>query len=194
MKKYLIGLGMLLGFACNSNNSAVPAAQENDFLPQNHKTEIDQACKPIISNYMELLKGLSLGDTAYFFNKNEELGHLTDSVALLNLTTDTSLALHFKNELLNVHAESEALKALRGDSTELIDHNELNISFHMLSMHLINLLGQVGYAAQNVYIFTVSDSQFEDGFKWISWQKQSRDPYHPKNRAEIMADQLLQHP
>jgi hypothetical protein len=148
----------------------------------------------MIAHYLEMQKGLVMGDTAYFFNNNLELLVITDSLANLNSTEDTVLLQHFRTQLQNIHAEADALLALRSNAVEAMVSNELNMSFHMLSLQLITMMGQIGYSAQNLYLFTVADEDFEDGFKWMSWQKKSRDPYHPKIKEMLTADQLLQHP
>jgi hypothetical protein len=66
------------------------------------------------------------------------------------------------------------------------------MTINMCALQLLNLLGQIGYKEHTIYIFNTENEKSDDGFVWLSFQKLSRDPFHPEQRKELLAQVILQ--
>ncbi len=188
MYKYLMFLLCLSLFACAEsveNGGVVDAGQ---YIPKNNSAILDHQCQPIITQYQELLKGLSSRDTAYIANTSNLIIHLNDSLASLKLVSDSNLKKIWVDGLVNMNAELVGVLA----ANTIGDDKELNMSVHMTGIQLLSLLGQIGYKEHTIYVFNVTDSKSEDGYTWLGLQKITKDPFHSNNRKEMSAVQVLQ--
>lgn len=184
MIKVLSSCFIFLVVACATPNPVKITAPAISFLPSNYDVGADKACKPIINGYQEILKGLMANDSAYIFTTSRTLIQLTDSL-IQNQLQDSLQLKPFYMGISNVNAELEGLLAAE-------DIYEMRLSVNMLSLQLLHMLGEIGFKENKVYIFTVPDEEITDGLNWLSLQKKMRDPYHPNNKKEIKADQVLQ--
>lgn len=184
MIKVLSSCFIFLVVACATPNPVKITAPAISFLPSNNDVGADKACKPIINGYQEILKGLMANDSAYIFTTTRSLIQHTDSLIQFHLQ-DSMLLKPFYVGISNVNAELQGLLAAE-------DMYEIRLSVNMLSLQLLHMLGAIGYKENTIYIFTAPDDKISDGLNWLSLQKMMRDPYHPNNKKEITADQVLQ--
>ncbi len=189
MAKYLwILMTCFLG-ACSNPKTPVSDTTNAVYLAQFNSPVIDKACQPLIGQYQEILKAMGSNDTIYLFNITRSLILLTDSLPKINREVDTILQQNFNNEVGALNGELKGLLAAASENDPI---KEIQLSVNMVGIQLIHLLGKVGYKQQTVYIYSVNDEQAEDGFKWMSWQKTMRDPFHLNSRTMLTAEQVLQ--
>ena len=188
MKFYLYICFALLLFQCSPQKNVEQNQELWNFKPQNNQSNFDQACMPLLMQYQELLKGVASNDTNYIGTATKNLVQLTDSFPTSAISfKDNSLNEQVKNSLTNTNAELRGLLAEPNSEA-------LHMATHMVSIQLLNLLAMTGFKEKSIYIFSVEDENFEDGLIWFGWNKKSTDPYHFKNKTEILAYQFLQEP
>ena len=186
MFKYLITIVALIGWmGCTNHQQAQEPSMHWDFTNKYHSSQMDRLCQPMLETYQQVLRGLTNKDTSYVYGSTQQLLQLTDSFAQLPISQDTNISKLWVDGLHNINAELQGVIAAK-------DPKELNMSVHMSSIQMLHLFASIGYQANNIYIFSTVDKDFDDGLYWWSVQKQTKDPYHPENRNLMVAAQILQ--
>lgn len=188
MFKYSIIVLFCFALACNESNEKRVAVDAGAYIAVNHRPGTDQAAQFMFAQYQNLLTGLSRQDTIYLLNAAQSLIHMNDSLSLLPLQLDSNLNQNWKIGLGNINAELKGLSS----AIAMNDLKEMKLSIHMTSLQILHLLGQIGYKESRIYIFNEEDENNEDGYIWLSVQKTTKDPYHPKQRKAVSAVQVLQ--
>jgi hypothetical protein len=186
MFKYLITIVALIAWmGCANHQPAQAPSMHWNYTSKYHSSQMDRLCQPLLETYQQVLRGLTNKDTSYVYSSTQQLIQLTDSLALLSISKDSNISKTWVDGLNNINAELQGVVAAK-------DPKELNMSVHMSSMQLLYFLSAIGYQANNIYVFSTVDKEFEDGLYWLSVQKQTKDPYHPENRNLLLAAQILQ--
>ena len=188
MRKYLGFVACILILSCGESNKHVSFTSDYHFMAQNQNNALDHQVGPVLLAYQELIKGLNQNDTNYINKSTNDLVHLTDSLASLQLNLDSNRQKIWTDGLGNLNAELQGLQL--ADKVNGLE--ETKMSIHMTGLQLLSLLAQMGYKEHQVYIFTTENNNAEDGYVWLSLQKSSRDPFHSENRKEISAQEVLQ--
>lgn len=174
--------------ACNHSEKQGVHKDLWTFDASKNNPQLDDLCTPIIKDYLELLKSLSKNDTANLFAKASGLILKLDTVPNFYITKDTAMFQQFKNGILNIQDE------LQGVILEQYPE-DVNIAMNMVSVHLLHLLGKIGYNKQGVYIFNTNGnnaSEEEEGLLWISINKKSNNPYINIGNELVNANYSLQ--
>lgn len=188
MVKHFTLFGTLFIMACASPHQPTVDSELWKFEAKNNNLTIDSVCEPLVNNYLELMMALHHQDTSYLVNKATILLSMTDSLQNRTLLQDTTLQNNFKNGLVALGAE---LSAMMVEKTP----NELAFSGHMVSLQLLNLLGNLGYQKQTIYIFNgvgMLGVGAEDGLTWLSLSKKSINPYQTQKNESVTAQKVLQ--
>ena len=186
MKFYLVIFFGFLMVQCTQEKSNKQPSDLWEFKAQHNQINFDKACMPLIMQYQELLKGLSTNDTTNLFQAAKNLVQLIDSFPVATITfKDSVLNNQIYQSLQNMNAELQGVLAEQS-------REDMQKDVHMLSIQFLNVLALTGFKEKNIYIFNVDDENLEDGLIWFGWNKKSIDPYHPKNKKEIIASQFLQ--
>jgi hypothetical protein len=188
MFKYLIFVLVFFQIACSDSNKEGGTVYSTQFIAANHHSATDHAAQFIFSEYQKLLTGISNQDTSFLLNATESLIHMNDSLASLPMQLDSNLDQNWKIGLQNINAELIGLKK----AISVNDLNEVKLAIHMTGLHFLNLLGQIGYQENTIYIFNEIDKKNEDGYTWLGIQKTARDPFHAENHKPVSAVQVLQ--
>lgn len=188
MFKFLMFVLISFQLACSESNQQKGTVYSSPFVAANHHKTTDHAAQFLIPAYQKILLGLSNKDTSFLMNATQSLIHMNDSLALLSAPLDSNLDQNWKTGLQNLNAELIGLQ----NAIVLNDLNEMKLGIHMTSLQLLNLLGQIGYQENTIYIFNEVDDKMEDGFTWLGTQKSGRDPFHPENHKLVSAVQVLQ--
>ena len=188
MFKYSIFILVFFQLACSETNKGGGTVYSSQFIPANHHSTTDHAAQFIFSEYQKLLTGLSNQDTSYLLNATVSLMQMNDSLASLPLQLDSNLDQNWKIGLQNINAELIGLK----NAISVNDMNEVKLAIHMTGLHLLNLIGQIGYQENTIYIFNEIDEKNEDGYTWLGMQKTARDPFRAENHKPVTAVQVLQ--
>ena len=188
MYKYFGFIACILILSCTDSSKKVSFATNFQYMPQNHNNNLDHSVGKVIKDYQELLKGLSNKDTLFIYQNANDMLKSTDSLTNVKMELDSNIQKIWIDGLNNFNAELQGLQL----SVGLNDWQETNTAIHMCGLQLLNLLAQIGYKEHQVYIFNVENKKSEDGFVWLGFQKQSRDPFHPENRKLIVAQEVLQ--
>ncbi len=182
--KYLVFL-LLVGFtACNSNNSSTEQNTLWEYIPQNHHDNWDQDAFNIINGYLYVLKGLSTNDSVFLLASTRQLISNSDSIIKKVSATDS---LQQKIVVASLHALNGELEALILDTHPVA----VNAEVQMLTVELLNYLGQIGFQKNNIYIFNIPVDNKED-LVWLSLSKTSRNPYNILDKELYTASQILQ--
>ena len=188
MVKYFAIIAILLIVSCGQSSQKEASADTYQFSPQNHNNNLDHQVGPIIQGYQEILKGLNSKDTFYIKQSAMQLVQLTDSLQNIKIELDSNVQKIWVDGLGNLNAELQGLNiSSTGD-----DLQETKMTINMCALQLLNLLGQIGYKEHTIYIFNTENEKSDDGFVWLSFQKLSRDPFHPEQRKELLAQVILQ--
>ena len=174
--------------ACNNTEKQGMHKDLWTFDASKNNPKLDDLCTPIIKDYEELLKSLAKNDTADLFAKARGVILKLDTVPNFYTTKDTVMFQQFKSGLVNIQDE------LQGVILEQYPE-DLNIAMNMVSVHLLHLLGSIGYNKQGVYIFNTNGNKAsveEDGLIWISLNKKSNNPYYYIENELINAIYILQ--
>lgn len=168
------------GSSSSSTNNTLWAYQ-----PKNNQLSFDHDCQPLLGSYQDVLKGVQATDTAYLYQAAKHMVLLTDSFPIINHSNDTLLNNNLKQGLVNINAEVQGL---------LFETNwpEIYKATNMISIQLIHLLGEAGYKQHTIYLFNTPSDLQEEGFNWFSFNKTTRDPYHPNFKEGVVAQQILQ--
>jgi hypothetical protein len=188
MFKYSIIVLFCFALACSESTEKRVAVEAGVYVAANHRSSTDQAAQFMLAQYQNVLTGIGSQDTSYLLTATKSLIQMNDSLALLPLQLDSSLDQHWKIGLQNINAELNGLLS----AVAIEDVKEMKLSMHMTSLQILHLLGQIGYKENTIYVFNEGDENSEDGYTWLSVQKNSKDPYHPKQRAFVSAVQVLQ--
>ena len=188
MVKYFAIIAILLIVSCGQSSQKEASADTYQFSPQNHNNNLDHQMGPIIQGYQEILKGLNSKDTFYIKQSAMQLVQLTDSLQNIKMELDSNVQKIWVDGLGNINAELQGLTI----SSTADDLQETKMTINMCALQLLNLLGQIGYKEHTIYIFNTENEKSDDGFVWLSFQKLSRDPFHPEQRKELLAQVILQ--
>lgn len=172
---------------------ASPSTPENNkelwaFDASKNQPSLDDQLTPLIHDYDAMFKELSINDTAILFSRANALITSCDSISKVLTMNDTALMQVVKMGLLNMQDELQGLIAEQYP-------DEIHQSMNMLSIHLLHLLGNIGYQKQSIYIFNTqeySKDQEEDGWVWASLNKKSINPYNNSNNKLFTAIMMLQ--
>jgi hypothetical protein len=159
-----------------------------EYNAQNHNSNLDHNCQPLLFQYQELLKGVGSKDTNYIKEVVNATIHLTDSLSSLKFMADSNLNKIWVDGLGNVNAEFQGLLAENINDKP----TEFNMSLNMCGIQLLNLLGQIGYQQHSIYIFHSKVGKTDDGYYWFGIQKTAKDPFKVDNRDFVSADGILQ--
>ena len=188
MVKHFALFCTLIIMGCTSPDQPVIDSELWKFEAKNNNLAIDAACEPLMNNYLDLMTALHRQDTSYLVQKATILISLTDSLQNIMLIKDTLLQQNFRNGLLTLQAE---LNALILEKTA----QEIAFSANMISLQLLNLLGNVGYQKQTIYIFNgvgVEGIGVDDGLCWLALSKKSINPYQTQKNEFVTAQKVLQ--
>jgi hypothetical protein len=188
MVKYFAFIAILFIISCGQTGQKEVTADTYQFSPQNHSNNLDHQVGPIIQGYQEILKGLNSKDTFYIKQSAMQLVQLTDSLQNIKMELDSNMQKIWVDGLGNLNAELQGL-IISSTADDLL---ETKMTINMCALQLLNLLGQIGYKEHTIYIFNTENEKSEDGFVWLSFQKSSRDPFHPEHRKELLAQVILQ--
>ncbi len=188
MLKYLFITLCIAFLACQNVSNNNVQSNNWSFKPQNNSPILDKNAGVIILQYQQLVMGFTNKDTVYIKEKCADFIRLTDSLSVLNVIQDSNRQNLWKIGVLNINAELQGL-----NNTNLSNWEELNATFNMCSIQILNLLGAIGYEQNNIYIFNSDMGQNQDAFYWFGLQKNGKDPYSANNRAkQTLATQVLQ--
>ena len=188
MYKYLLIIACVGAIACNSVSDKTAFVSSWHYTLQTHNVNLDHNCQPLIYQYQQLQKGVLSKDTHFINSVVNYTIQLTDSLASLKLPLDSNLQKKWVDGLGNINAEYQGLL-----TTNLFENpQEFYMSLNMCSIQILNLLGEIGYKEQSIYIFNSKSDNTDDGYFWFGLQKNSRDPYKPEKRDLNNADQILQ--
>ena len=190
MYKYLFIIACVGSFACNSVSENTTYVSSWHYAIQNHNDNLDRNCQPLIYQYQQLQKGVMSKDTSFINGVVHYTIQLTDSLANLKLPLDSNLQKKWVDGLGNINAEYQGLLT----SNLFENPQEFYMSLNMCSIQIVNLLGEIGFKEQSIYIFNSKSEKLDDGYFWFGLQKTSRDPYKPEKRDLNNADQILQEP
>lgn len=188
MFKYSILIAIVIVYACNPSSPSQTSVEAGSFIATHFHPETDRAAAFMMAPYQNLLVGLSKQDTSYMTSIATAFQHMNDSLAELPIQLDSTLHANWVVGLQNMNAELQGLVAV----IAMNDPKEINMAVHMVGLQFIHLLGQIGYKQKSIYIFRSEDEHKEDGFTWIGVQKNAKDPFHPNQKAPVIALQLLQ--
>lgn len=188
MNKFLAIIASFCLFACSQTPTDQATTNIWHFKAQNNNPQLDNNAEQIISGYKALLNDYANMDTLKIKEGSINLAKLTDSLALLKLTTDSSLQMNWTNGLNNISGELQGVYMSNAEN----NNKELKMSMNMTAIQLLQLLSDIGFKKRNIYIFNVKDDQFEDGLFWLDEQKKSLNPYHKVMGKEEVATGLLQ--
>jgi hypothetical protein len=188
MHKYFGIIACMLILSCKEASKRVNFTADYHFVTQHQNDQLDHQVGPVVVAYQELIKGLNQNDTIYIQQMASQMAQITDSLSRLNLNLDVNRQRIWADGLGNLNAELQGVQM----ADKINGMDEVKMSIHMCGLQLLYLLAQIGYKEHQVYIFNVEDPNAEDGFVWLSLQKKDRDPFHPQNRKEIIAQEVLQ--
>lgn len=178
----------LLLSACSTKTNKEKELNSFHFVAENYNSQLAHPVNQVITGYQSILNGLYHTDTVYVQQSTKHLRMLTDSLSTLQVTVDSNLHKIWIDNLSNFNAELQALEM----STYSNGWDEAKMSINMCGIQLINLLAQIGYREQPIYIFNEPDRQLEDGYTWLSLQKTSTNPFHPADHHVSSAQNILQ--
>jgi hypothetical protein len=188
MYKILIFIVCIVIFSCKQNAINQINNQTWEYIAKNNHAILDQQCQPILFQYQELLKALKSKDTSYLNLVANNTIQLTDSLAKLKFPIDTITQKIWFDGVGNINAELKGMVI----NNELISWDEINMSINMYSLQILNLLGQIGYKQHTIYIYNANSREIEDGFFWLSFQKNSKNPFVSEKSQNATAVAILQ--
>ncbi len=195
MNKFLGIIICFCAFACTSNSKKT---QEPDLIlhfnlvwavsEKDNNPDMDRNAQFIISGYQELVKGIAQKDTSYIKEYSLLLVKTSDSLGTLKISKDTAMQEAWVNGLGNISNELQGLL----ESNAQGDKKELNNTFNMLSVQMLNWLAAIGYKQRTIYIFNAPNEYIEDGIYWFGIQKKSLNPFNKDQKEELQALGILQ--
>ena len=188
MFKYSILAALILVQACNTASDQQASVDLGSYKAANYHPETDHAAAFMMSPYQNLLLGLNRMDTSFLATTATQFMRMNDSLAAMPMQLDSHLHDNWVVGLRNINAELQGLVSAIATN----DLQEMSMSIHMTGLQFSHLLGQIGYKEHRVYLFNSPDENKEDGYSWMGLQKNSKDPFHPQQRKEIVAIQLLE--
>jgi hypothetical protein len=109
MNKFLAIIASFCLFACSQTPTDQATTNIWHFKAQNNNPQLDNNAEQIISGYKALLNDYANMDTLKIKEGSINLAKLTDSLALLKLTTDSSLQMNWTNGLNNISGELQGV-------------------------------------------------------------------------------------
>ena len=188
MKSFLMIILCFCVLACATNTKNSESNLLWHFNAKQHNSQMDHQVQPIISGYQELLRGLANKDTAYIKQTSLILIKRLDSLAGLTLSTDTALQNSWFTGLGNISAELQGVM----ESNFTQDAKELTLSMNMTAVQILQLLSEIGFKENNIYIFNAPNEYIEDGVYWFSLQKKMVNPFNQDQKKELQAVGILQ--
>lgn len=188
MRKILIFIVCIGMFSCKQNASNQINNQTWEYTAQNNHAILDQQCQPILFQYQELLKALKSKDTSYLKLVASNTIQLTDSLSQLKFPIDTITQKIWLDGVGNINAELNGMVI----NNELISWDEIKMSINMCGLQILNLLGQIGYKQHTIYIFKADSRELEDGYFWLGFQKNSKNPFVSEKSENATAVAILQ--
>ena len=188
MFKYSILAVIILVQACNTASDQPSSVQMGSFKAAHYRPETDHAATFMMSPYQNLLMGLNRRDTNYLATTATHFIQMNDSLAAMPMQLDSNLQQLWVVGLGNINAELQGLLAAIATN----DIQEISMSVHMTSLQFLHLLGQIGYKEHSVYLFNSAGENREEGYIWMGFQKNSKDPFQPQQKKEAVAIQLLE--
>lgn len=188
MKRFLVVFTCFFIWACSQNASKQESSSYWHYQPQNFSAQTDYHAKQIVNGYQDLLKGFANRDTLMIKENSIGLAKLTDSLSKLTMSTDKNVQKNWENSLQNIGAELQGVFISNAENNS----KELKMSMNMTGIQILDLLSNIGYKENSIYIFNAQDDQFEDGLIWFGTQKMSANPYEMKVGKEMQATSMLQ--
>ena len=155
---------------------------------KNNSPILDHHCQSLLFQYQELLKAMKNKDSNYLKLVVNNSIRITDSLANLKMPIDSNLDRIWVEGLVNINAEFTATI----NNIELSDLEEIKMSVNMIGVQILNLLGQIGYKQQSIYIYKAKSNNVEDGYYWFGLQKNNKDPFETEKSRNVTAFAILQ--
>lgn len=174
--------------ACSNEKKSQVEGNLWSFDPTKNDPLIEDNMEYLLSSYQEILKGLGQNDTLVIFEKTRLLVKLTDSMHQMPISKDTLVQKEYATGLTALQFELEGMVLEQSIP-------EIRNSFNMVTLHLLQLLGKMGYSKKTVYIFNTQETskeEQEDGLYWLSLNKKSISPYNYIDNEYVSAIKILQ--
>jgi len=181
MKILLFISSLLLLIACSAPEPTEKSDNLWSYTASHHQAVLDQAIKPMINGYNNLLQGFYNQDTIVINAHVNALLSLADSL-IAHIDVQDSTQQKRVSTLQSIQSELEAMGL-----EQTIEGKQKSLS--MLSVLLLNYLGDIGFQQNTIYIFNNAANEEQT---WFGFAKTARSPYTPLDKAQVTANQILQ--